>query len=136
MSGSYMTAKVESGYFSRALSTAWAVPSIAFLEMKENNINIIKILATKEILYYKCSIVSIGSYGCSKRTEDKYHLEAGLESMLSWIEPSYVIVYGSMNPNIFDKYNTQAKFIQIQDWTTCRHNEGGKNGHRSVGKLH
>lgn len=31
----------------------------------------------------KNSIVSIGTYGCSRTREDKYYLEAGLDSMLS-----------------------------------------------------
>ncbi len=36
----------------------------------------------------KNSIVSIGTYGCSRTREDKYYLEAGLDSMLSELNPA------------------------------------------------
>lgn len=52
----------------------------------------------------KNSIVSIGTYGCSKSKEDKYFLEAGLEAMLTELTPQDVIVYGSYNVKIFGKY--------------------------------
>ena len=42
----------------------------------------------------KNSVVSIGTYGCSKSKEDKYYLEAGLEAMLIELTPQDVIVYG------------------------------------------
>lgn len=51
----------------------------------------------------KNSIVSIGTYGCSRSKEDKHYLEAGLEAMLTELTPKDVIVYGSYNPKIFGK---------------------------------
>lgn len=67
------------------------------------------------------SIVSIGTYGCSKRKEDKYFLEAGLEAMLSELTPQVVIVYGSYNPNIFGKYERYTSFRHLPDWITYAH---------------
>lgn len=68
------------------------------------------------------SIVSIGTYGCSKRKEDKYFLEAGLEAMLTELTPQVVIVYGSYNPKIFGKYERYTHFHHLTDWTTYVHN--------------
>lgn len=69
----------------------------------------------------KNSIVSIGTYGCSKTREDKYFLEAGLEAMLTELTPQDVIVYGSYNPKIFGKYECYTRFYHLPDWTTYVH---------------
>ena len=69
----------------------------------------------------KNSIVSIGTYGCSKSTEDKYFLEAGLEAMLTELTPQVVVVYGSYNPVIFSKYEHYTQFCHLPDWTTYVH---------------
>lgn len=68
----------------------------------------------------KNSIVSIGTYGCSKTKEDKYYLEAGLEAMLSELTPQEVLVYGSYNPNIFSKYEHCTRFHHLQDWISYK----------------
>lgn len=69
----------------------------------------------------KNSVVSIGTYGCSKSKEDKYYLEAGLEAMLTELTPQDVIVYGSYNPRIFGKYERYTRFHHLPDWTTYVH---------------
>ena len=69
------------------------------------------------------SIVSIGTYGCSKKKEDKYYLEAGLEAMLTELTPQVVIVYGSYNQKIFEKYEVQTHFVHIPDWITNKHSK-------------
>ncbi len=69
----------------------------------------------------KNSIVTIGTYGCSKSREDKYFLEAGLEAMLTELTPQDVIVYGSYNPKIFGKYERYTRFHHLPDWTTYVH---------------
>lgn len=67
------------------------------------------------------SVVSIGTYGCSKRKEDQYFLEAGLEAMLIELTPKDVIVYGSYHPKIFGKYEHYTRFHHLPDWTTYVH---------------
>ena len=69
----------------------------------------------------KNSIVSIGTYGCSKKREDKYYLEAGLEAMLTTLTPSDVIVYGSYSHKIFGQYDRYTQFHHLPDWTTYVH---------------
>lgn len=71
------------------------------------------------------SILSIGTYGCCKKKEDKYHLEAGLEAMLTELTPKAVIVYGSCNPKIFGKYEHYTQLVHIPDRTTYKHTDSG-----------
>lgn len=73
----------------------------------------------------KHSIVAIGTYGCFKTRDDKYHFEAGLAAMMETLEPCVVLVYGSMNPKIFETYQSNAKFVHYPDWITRK--KSGKN---------
>lgn len=68
----------------------------------------------------KKSIVSVGTYGCSREKEDKYFLEAGLDAMLSELTPQVVIVYGSYNPKIFRKYEQYTNFHHLPDWISYK----------------
>lgn len=69
--------------------------------------------------FEKHSIVSIGSYGLVKTTDEKRHFKAGLEAMLKYLEPRVVLVYGSMPNEIFTDYmRTVIQFYQYPDWTT------------------
>ncbi len=69
----------------------------------------------------KHSIVSIGSYGCSKTKEEKYHLKEGLRSMLCELEPEVVLVYGAMQETLFGDFLRDAQFVHYPDWTSLRH---------------
>ena len=66
----------------------------------------------------KHSIVAIGTYGCFRTSDDKYHFEAGLAAMMETLEPKIVLVYGSMNQKIFSRYFEYAQFINYPDWIT------------------
>lgn len=66
----------------------------------------------------KHSIVAIGTYGCFKTRDDKYHFEAGLAAMLETLEPQIVLVYGSMNEKVFGSYLKSAQFVAYEDWLT------------------
>lgn len=66
----------------------------------------------------KHSIVAIGTYGCFRSQDDKYHFEAGLAAMLETLEPEIVLVYGSMNKKVFGPYLHSAKFVAFPDWIT------------------
>lgn len=73
----------------------------------------------------KHSIVAIGTYGCIKSRDDRYHFEAGLAAMMESLEPEIVLVYGSMNEKIFGSYLSSALFVEYPDWIT-RVKRGGK----------
>ena len=69
--------------------------------------------------FEKHSIVSIGSYGLIKTSEEKRHFRAGLEAMLEYLEPRVVLVYGSMPKDVFtDHVKFLSLFFQYPDWTT------------------
>ncbi len=73
----------------------------------------------------KHSILAIGTYGCFRGEENKYHFEAGLDAMMDSLEPVVVLVYGSMPYKVFGQYMKYAKFVQYPDWTTRMHKNGG-----------
>ena len=79
----------------------------------------------------KHSIVSIGTYGCSQSKEEKYQLENGLFAILNELEPEIVLVYGSMNDKIFNKFKSKTRFINYPDWSTYKHSlKEASNGHK------
>ena len=41
--------------------------------------------------------------------------------MLTELTPKDVIVYGSYNPKIFEKYERYTRFHHLPDWTTYVH---------------
>ena len=69
----------------------------------------------------KRSIVAVGTYGCFKTREDKYYFSAGLDAMMETLEPTVILVYGSMPEKMFGQYMKYARFIQYPDWTTRMH---------------
>lgn len=69
----------------------------------------------------KHSIVSIGTYGCSKTKEELFHLREGLREMLKELEPDIVLVYGSMKESVFRDFLDKTQFIHYSDWTSFRH---------------
>ena len=66
----------------------------------------------------KHSIVAVGTYGCFRTSDDKYHFEAGLAAMMESLEPEIVLVYGSMNKKVFGPYLSSAQFVAYPDWIT------------------
>ena len=66
------------------------------------------------------SIVTVGTYGCTRKAEDKYYFESGLDAMLSELSPQVVIVYGSYNVKIFGQYEHYTHFHHIPDWISYK----------------
>lgn len=69
----------------------------------------------------KHSIVSIGTYGCSKTKEELHHLKEGLRAMINELVPEVVLVYGSMPKNVFAEFSGKTEFVNYSDWTAIRH---------------
>ena len=76
----------------------------------------------------KNSIVSIGTYGCIRGKENKYHFKAGLDAMLQELTPKVVLVYGSMPDDIFGDYYSSTHFVRYDDWTSSKRRS--RNGNR------
>ena len=71
----------------------------------------------------KNSILSIGTYGCIRGSENKYYFKAGLDAMLQELTPKVVLVYGAMSNDIFKDYLSYTTFVQYDDWTTRKRKE-------------
>ena len=68
----------------------------------------------------KHSIYSIGTYGCCKTKEEKFHLRNGLISMLDELDPQVILVYGAMPEYIFSGLKNRTRFIQYPDWISSK----------------
>ena len=66
----------------------------------------------------KHSIVSIGTYGCSKSKEEKIMFKNGLIAMLEELQPEVVLVYGSMPKDIFSGLENSTMLVNYPDWTS------------------
>ena len=73
----------------------------------------------------KHGIYSIGTYGCCKTSECKYHLQEGLRSFIKEIEPKIILVYGAMPDSIFGEFNKEVQFIHYDNWTKYQHLKRG-----------
>lgn len=62
------------------------------------------------------SIISIGTYGCCQKREDKYHLQAFLESLIDFLHPSDIVVYGAFNEKLLVQYEKNSRFHLLPDW--------------------
>lgn len=74
----------------------------------------------------KRSVVSIGAYGVSKTSRERYHMRAGLEAMLEELEPRVVLVYGAMPKDVFSGLEDCTEFLNYPDWISRQ--KGGRNG--------
>ena len=68
----------------------------------------------------KNSIVSIGTYGCVRGEQNRYHFRNGLIAMLDTLEPEIVLVYGPTPDNIFHGLESKTRFIQYPDWISLK----------------
>lgn len=80
----------------------------------------------------KHGIYSIGTYGCCKFPEYKFHLREGLRSFIKEIEPKVILVYGAMPNKVFNEFkNHGVQFFQYDNWTKRQHEKSEeKNGKR------
>lgn len=64
----------------------------------------------------KHQICAIGTYGQIQDREKRYLFEKGLEQALLAVEPSAVLVYGTIPSSIFDPYAENVRFYQYPCW--------------------
>lgn len=73
------------------------------------------------------NIVAVGSYGCVRSKDDKFHFKNGLDSLIHYLHPKAIVIYGSVPNDIFtDKILRKANFINFTDWTTHAHATANK----------
>jgi hypothetical protein len=68
----------------------------------------------------KHSIVSVGTYGCIRGSENTSQFKQGLASMLDVLEPKVVLVYGAMPDTIFADFQTKTRFVPYPNWISLK----------------
>lgn len=69
----------------------------------------------------KHGIIAVGSYGCIKDREKRYHFEAGFEAMMMMLKPEVVLVYGAMPDYVFGAYEMYTKLVHYENFMKLRH---------------
>ncbi len=64
------------------------------------------------------SPVVVSSYGCFSGKQNKFHFNAGLMAMMDELEPSMLIVHGSLTVELARKLQNRTELHQYPDWTT------------------
>lgn len=62
------------------------------------------------------SPVVVSSYGCYRSRADKFHFEAGFMAMMDELEPSMVLVHGTISKNLTNKVRDRTELYQYPDW--------------------
>ncbi len=76
----------------------------------------------------KHSMVAIGTHGFCKRIREQCEWYCFLESILTELEPSTIVVYGTLNGKMFDDLKERANFVFFDPWISQHYKEGKKNG--------
>lgn len=71
------------------------------------------------------TLIAVGAHGFSKYKYEKYEWYCFLETVISSLDPSGIIVYGSLNDPIFDELKQVTPFYCYEPWITERR-KGGK----------
>lgn len=70
--------------------------------------------------------IAIGTHGFCKEISEKCEWRCFLEKVIKELEPSTIVVYGSMNGKIFDDIKRTANFVFYEPWITT-HRKGDRN---------
>lgn len=75
----------------------------------------------------KNSLIAIGTYGFIKETYKKYEWFCFLDEIIRTLNPSGIIVYGTLNGELFDSLKEKTKFYYYDSWSTRRRKELNNN---------
>ena len=76
----------------------------------------------------KHSLVAIGTYGFIKEKQQKVEWYYFIENIISELEPSGIVVYGSLSKKIIDDFSGVTKFYLYDSWSVRRQKEGIVDG--------
>ena len=74
----------------------------------------------------KHCMIAIGTHGFCKEISEKCEWRCFLEKIVSELDPSTIVAYGSLNGKIFDDIKTNSKFVFYEPWITTKR-KGDKN---------
>ena len=66
------------------------------------------------------SIVAVGTHGFIKTIPEKYEWFCFLERVIDELDPTAIIVYGTLNSKLFDPLKEKTKFILYDAWISAR----------------
>ena len=75
------------------------------------------------------SMVAIGTHGFIKNSQSKYEWYVFLEQIIASLQPSTIIVYGSLRSSIFNDLKNKTQFVFYKPWMNSRYKES-KNDHK------
>ena len=76
----------------------------------------------------KGAMVAIGTHGFIKETQEQCEWYCFLERILAELEPTTVVVYGTLNGKMFDDFKKRTQFVFFDPWITDRYREAKKHG--------
>lgn len=76
----------------------------------------------------KHAIVAVGTHGFIKETQEKYEWYCFIETIINELQPSTIVVYGSLNSHIFDNLKEQCSFVFFDSWIDKKRKGELKNG--------
>ena len=71
----------------------------------------------------KHSLIAVGTYGFIKENYKKYEWFCFLETIIRELEPSGIVVYGTLNGEMFESLKRKTKFYYYDSWSTRRRKE-------------
>lgn len=71
----------------------------------------------------KQQLIAIGTHGFCKKTEEQCEWYCFLENIITALSPPAIIVYGSLNGNMFAPLKSKVKFICYEPWITQHRRE-------------
>ncbi len=63
----------------------------------------------------KKSVISVGSHGCIRYSKEREFFERGLSYVISHLDPTVIVVYGTAPDDTFDKYRKAGIIIRQFD---------------------
>ena len=76
----------------------------------------------------KHSLIAIGTHGFCKEIREKCEWYCFIEKIIDELDPSAIIVYGTLNGKLFEPLKKRATFIYFDSWITERYKEMKGNG--------
>lgn len=73
----------------------------------------------------KNSIVAVGTHGFVKTKPERYEWYCFLETVITRLEPSSIVVYGTLNGKMFDELKSLANIVCYDTWSELRRKEVG-----------
>ena len=76
----------------------------------------------------KSTVVALGTHGFCKEIREKCEWYCFIEHIITKLEPTTIIVYGTLTGKIFEPLKSKANFVFFDSWITQRYKEAKKNG--------